>query len=211
MAADFCDAVALACSVDGIKRVRLGSLEPDHITPEVIAGLSKLDKLCPQFHISLQSGCDTTLKRMNRHYNAEEYYRLCEDLRSAFPNVALTTDVMVGFAGETQAEFEESLAFVKKVGFSKIHVFPYSPREAIRAAKMENQVTKAEKKERCHQMIAAGQELRTEFLHGQTGGVSRFCLKQPVQTIFMRGIRPIIRLCAYIPKKAFAEPFRRYC
>lgn len=168
--ADFCDAVALACSVDGIKRVRLGSLEPDHITPEVIAGLSKLDKLCPQFHISLQSGCDTTLKRMNRHYNAEEYYRLCEDLRSAFPNVALTTDVMVGFAGETQAEFEESLAFVKKVGFSKIHVFPYSPREGTRAAKMENQVTKAEKKERCHQMIAAGQELRTEFLHGQTGG-----------------------------------------
>ncbi len=169
--ASFCDAVALSCAVKGIQRVRLGSLEPDHITPEVISSLSKLDKLCPQFHISLQSGCDATLKRMNRHYDTEEYAQLCENLRSAFPNIALTTDVMVGFPGETREEFETSLAFVKRIGFSKIHVFPYSPREGTRAAKMENQVTKAEKKERCREMIAAGQELRSAFLQKQINGI----------------------------------------
>lgn len=196
----FCEAVALACSIDGIQRVRLGSLEPDHMTQEVIGGLSKLNKLCPQFHISLQSGCDATLKRMNRHYDTAEYCKLCNDLRSAFDDIALTTDVMVGFPGETREEFEESLAFVRKVGFSKIHVFPYSPREGTRAAKMGNQVTKAEKKERCHEMIAAGQELRTKFLQEQTGRVFPVLFETACTDNVYEGYTP-----NYTPVRVYSE------
>ena len=118
---NICDAVELACSFDGFKRVRLGSLEPDHITKDVIERLSKCEKLCPQFHISLQSGCDDTLKRMNRHYTADEYRQLCRELRDKFVDCALTTDVMVGFAGETEEEFNSSLAFVKEIAFSDAH------------------------------------------------------------------------------------------
>ena len=113
------DAVKVAASFDGIKRVRLGSLEPDHITDEIISGLSAIPEFCPQFHISLQSGCDNTLKRMNRHYTSGEYYELCRKLRAAFDDTMLTTDVMVGFPGETAEDFESSLEFVKKVGLSR--------------------------------------------------------------------------------------------
>ena len=113
------NAVELACSFDGIKRVRLGSLEPDRMTEEFIVRLSTQAKLCPQFHISLQSGCDETLKRMNRHYTAAEYETLCKELRARFTDCTLTTDVMVGFPTESEDEFYESLEFVKKIGFEK--------------------------------------------------------------------------------------------
>lgn len=165
----FSDAVAAACAPSGVLRVRLGSLEPDHITDEVIARLSKLPKLCGQFHISLQSGCDATLKRMNRHYTAAEYAALARKLRTAFPDCTLTTDIMVGFAGETEADFQETVAFAKQIGFEKIHVFPYSVREGTRAASFDGQLKKAEKERRAAELLQVAAALRAEFLTRQIG------------------------------------------
>ncbi len=163
------DAVRLAASFEGIKRVRLGSLEPDHITDEIIAGLAEIPEFCPQFHISLQSGCDKTLKRMNRHYNSAEYFELCKKLRTAFEDTTITTDVMVGFPDETEEDFISSLNFVKKVGFEKVHVFPYSIRPGTPAAKMQNQIEKSEKERRAAVMSDACEEIRQNFLKSQVG------------------------------------------
>ena len=116
---DLCDAVEAACAAPGILRVRLGSLEPEQLTPPVIARLAAQEKLCPQFHLSLQSGCDDTLRRMNRHYTTAEYRQIVGDLRKAFLNCAVTTDIMVGFAGETEEEFAKSLAFAKEIAFAR--------------------------------------------------------------------------------------------
>lgn len=148
------DAVDAACRVKGIERVRLGSLELDFITDETIARLKAQPKLCPQFHLALQSGCDATLKRMNRHYTTAEYTDLCRRLREHFPDCALTTDVMVGFPGETEEEFEASCQFVKEIAFSRVHVFAYSRRPGTNADRFPNQVDKAEKTRRSKQMIA---------------------------------------------------------
>ncbi len=164
----FTEAVKLACNTKGIERVRLGSLEPDHITDEVIDELTKLDSFCPQFHISLQSGCDNTLKRMNRHYTAEEYYNLCQKLRSSFDDTTITTDIMVGFSLESDEDFEESLRFAKKIGFEKVHVFPYSVRTGTKAEKLP-QLTKKIKEERAKKMTAVCEELRQNYLRSQIG------------------------------------------
>ncbi len=134
--------------VDGIERIRLGSLEPRIITEEFAKTIASLPKMCPHFHLSLQSGCNATLKRMNRRYTAEEYYEKCMLLRKYFHNPALTTDVIVGFPGETEEEFEESRAFVDKVDFYETHIFKYSRREGTKAAAMENQVPDQIKTER---------------------------------------------------------------
>lgn len=166
---DICDAVAAACESDKVLRVRLGSLEPDHLTDDVIERLARCPKLCPQFHISLQSGCDRTLKRMNRHYTADEYKALCDKLRRTFPDTTLTTDVMVGFPGESPEDFEASLAFVRGIGFEKVHVFPYSPRSGTRAAEMDGQVPKAVKEQRAAVMIAETEAIRQSFLRAQVG------------------------------------------
>ncbi len=163
------DAVAAVCEIDTIKRVRLGSLEPDHMTQEMVAGLKAQPKLCPQFHISLQSGCSEILRRMNRHYDTDEYERICHLLRSSFENCTITTDIMVGFAGETEEEFEQSLNFVEKIGFEKVHVFPYSQRKGTRAAEFPDQIEKAVKEERAHKMIALTNRIRAEFLKSQVG------------------------------------------
>ncbi len=163
------DAVAAVCEIDSVKRVRLGSLEPDHMTEEMVNGLKAQPKLCPQFHISLQSGCTETLKRMNRHYDADEYERICKLLRSSFEDCTITTDIMVGFAGETEEEFEKSLRFAEKIGFEKVHVFPYSQRKGTRAAEFPNQLEKAVKEERAHRMIELTNRLRADFLKSQIG------------------------------------------
>ncbi len=165
----FCDAVELACSIDGIERVRLGSLEPDHLTDEVVERLSKCRKLCPQFHISLQSGCNKTLKSMNRHYTADEYRSLCNSLRTHFNDCTLTTDVMVGFCGESDEDFEESLRFVKEIGFEKVHVFPYSVRIGTKAEKMDGHLPKAIKETRAAIMISECEKMRDSFLKSQIG------------------------------------------
>lgn len=166
---DMAQAVKIAAKPEGIKRVRLGSLEPDHITDGIIEKLKEIPGFCPQFHISLQSGCDKTLKKMNRHYNMDEYRTLCKKLREVFADCTITTDLMTGFPGETQEDFEKSLDFVREIGFEKVHVFPYSKREGTPAAKMAEQVEKAEKERRAKRVIEEAEKIRQEFLKKQKG------------------------------------------
>lgn len=158
------DAVKICNENEKIKRIRLGSLEPDHLTDEVIDGLASCEKLCPQFHISLQSGCNKTLKSMNRHYTAEEYKALCTKLRASFDDASLTTDVMVGFNDETEADFNESLDFVKDIAFEKVHVFPYSERVGTAASKHGDNVSKQEKEHRAAVMIEETEKIRRNYL-----------------------------------------------
>ena len=150
------DLIRAVHEVDGIERIRLGSLEPGIITEEFADAISGLPKICPHFHLSLQSGCDATLKRMNRRYTSAEYYEKCRILRKYFDNPALTTDVIVGFPGETEEEFQESLAFVDKVDFSETHIFKYSKREGTKAARMEDQIDEQVKAQRSAAMIELG-------------------------------------------------------
>ncbi len=166
---NICDAVEAVAEIPTISRVRLGSLEPDHITDEMLDRLRAVDKFCPHFHLSLQSGCDATLKRMNRHYDSAFYFDLITRIRSKFPNAAFTTDVMVGFAGETEEEFMASLDFVKKCKFSKCHVFAYSKREGTAAAKLSGHIENSLKQQRSAEMIEAAEESRVEFLNTQIG------------------------------------------
>ena len=163
------DAVELACRTDGIRRVRLGSLEPELLTDEDIERMAALPQMCPQFHLSLQSGCDETLKRMNRHYDTAEYTRITESLRRHFENCAITTDIMVGFPGEDEDEFSRSLAFAEKTAFAKVHVFAYSQRPGTRAAVLPQQVSKAEKTSRSARMIELTERTRADFLKKQVG------------------------------------------
>lgn len=186
----FTDAVKTACDVEKIKRVRLGSLEPDHLTDEVVEQLAKNKKLCPQFHISLQSGCDKTLKAMNRHYTADEYRALCKKLRASFDDCTITTDVMVGFAGETEEDFEESLDFVREISFEKVHVFPYSVRTGTRAEKMSGHVDKKTKEERCHKMLCAAEEIRQEFFRSQIGKTVSVLFESKTVSGFVCGHTP---------------------
>lgn len=159
-----CDALKLAQETDGIERIRLGSLEPDHITDDVISELKNMPKFCAQFHLSLQSGCNRILKRMNRHYTAEEYAALCEKLRDAFPALSLTTDIICGFPGETEQDFAETCAFAEKMGFMKVHVFPYSKREGTPAAGYPDQIEKQIKFRRCAELQQQCDAVRMQCL-----------------------------------------------
>ena len=149
--------------VDGLKRIRLGSLEPRIVTEEFAKRISEMPKMCPHFHLSMQSGCDETLKRMNRRYTSGEFYEKCELLRKYFDNPALTTDVIVGFPGETEEEFNKSMAFVDKVGFYETHVFKYSRRHGTRADKMPNQVRDEIKTKRSDKLIALNEKHMAKF------------------------------------------------
>ena len=162
------DALALAQKYDSIERIRLGSLEPDHITDSMIERFKDIKKLCPQFHISVQSGCNGVLKAMNRHYSSEEYEHLAKKLREAFPDATITTDMLVGFPTESEEDFNTTVEFAKRVGFEKIHTFPYSVREGTRAAKLP-QLTKAVKEERAAKLSAVAEEIRKNYLKKQTG------------------------------------------
>ena len=164
----FTDPIELACSM-GFDRVRIGSLEFDNIGPEAIEKMASFPNFCPQFHISLQSGSDNTLRRMYRNYDTKAYKALCDRLRETFPDGTITTDIMVGFPFETEEDFEDSMAFAREIGFEKIHVFPYSPRTGPPAAELQPQIAKAVKKERCRRMIELGDELRMDFLNRQIG------------------------------------------
>lgn len=166
---DLADAVECACAVEGIERVRLGSIEPEQMDEKMIARLSAQNKFCPQFHLSLQSGCDRTLKAMNRHYDSSEYAQIVANLRKAFKNASMTTDVMVGFAGETLEDFEQSMSFVKSINFAKVHVFPYSQRKGTVAAKAPDQVEPNEKERRAKLMGELVEHSRKEFLNSQVG------------------------------------------
>lgn len=149
--------------IDGLQRIRLGSLEPRIVTEEFASIISGLPKVCPHFHLSLQSGCDATLKRMNRRYDAAEYYEKCELLRKYYPNPAITTDVIVGFPGETDEEFEETRRFLEKVNFYEMHIFKYSRRKGTAADTMTNQILEPVKTKRSKVLIEMGSKMSDEY------------------------------------------------
>lgn len=165
------DAVETAQHSDGIERIRLGSLEPHIVTEDFVARALACPKLCPHFHLSLQSGCDATLRRMNRRYTTDEYRQAVARLRAAFPGCGITTDVIVGFPGETEDEFAQSLAFVREIAFSQTHVFCYSRRAGTRAALMPDQIPQAEKERRSRLMIAECRKSRDAFWQAMEGRV----------------------------------------
>ncbi len=164
-----CDAVTAAAKPEGIKRVRLGSLEPDHISDETLKKLAAEPKFCPQFHLALQSGSDSTLKRMNRRYDTAFYRNLVNRIRDKFENASLTTDIMVGFAGESEGEFAESVAFYREIGFARGHVFAYSRRDGTIAAALKNQVRPEDKEKRAALMGRVAAECEEEFIKTQIG------------------------------------------
>ena len=182
-----CDAVEAVCAINGIERVRLGSLEPEQLSEDVIIRLSKQQKLCPQFHLSLQSGCDETLKRMNRHYTTEEYRTIVQNLRNAFDNAAITTDSMVGFPGETEEEFMQSLEFAKEISFSKVHVFAYSQRPGTKACNAPNQITKKVKETRSKQMMHVTNQTKQAFLNQQCGTIQDVLVEREINTNLYEG------------------------
>ena len=164
--------------IDGISRIRLGSLEPRIITEEFVGRLKKLHKVCPHFHLSLQSGCEETLKRMNRHYTPEEYYEKCKLLRAAFENPAITTDVIVGFPGETDEEFDKTRQFLEKVHFYEMHIFRYSRRKGTRADKMENQIPEETKAQRSSVLSSLESQMTKEFRTKWTGACVKVLLEE---------------------------------
>ncbi|MCI1304689.1 MAG: tRNA (N(6)-L-threonylcarbamoyladenosine(37)-C(2))-methylthiotransferase MtaB [Lachnospiraceae bacterium] len=155
--------------IEGIDRIRLGSLEPASITREAAREMAKLDRLCPHFHLSLQSGCARTLERMNRGYTPEEYAEIVANLREAFDDPAITTDVIVGFPGETEEDFEESVRFVETIGFYETHIFPYSRRAGTRAADFPDQITERVRKERAAVLLKLNEKNRAAYLAKQIG------------------------------------------
>jgi threonylcarbamoyladenosine tRNA methylthiotransferase MtaB len=157
------DLIRMVHDVDGIERIRLGSLEPTMITEGFVAEAARLEKLCPHYHISLQSGCDETLKRMNRKYTTAEYAKAVDLLRDKIPDVSVTTDVMVGFPGETDEEFETTYRFLEKIRFAKMHVFKYSPRKGTPAARRSDQVDGRVKEERSERLIELSDRCQLEF------------------------------------------------
>lgn len=163
------DAVECVCAQEGIERVRLGSVEPEQMDEPMIKRLAAQPKFCPQFHLSLQSGCDNTLKAMNRHYDTAEYSKIVSNIRKTFDNSSITTDVMVGFAGETEEDFKDSMNFVNQTGFAKVHVFPYSRRKGTVADKAPNQIAPNIKEQRAKEMGELVAESRAEFLKTQVG------------------------------------------
>ncbi len=174
---DICDAVK-AAAVDGIERVRLGSIEPDHMSDELLDRLAAEEKFCPQFHLALQSGCDKTLKRMNRHYDTAFFDDLVKRIRAKFKNASITTDIMVGFAGESEKDFNESVEFLKHIGFARSHVFAYSKRSGTIAAALPDQVDEAEKSRRAGVMAEAAADCEREFLKTQVGKTEKVLFEQ---------------------------------
>lgn len=163
------DVIELAENTEGIERIRLGSLDPEVVTEEFAHRLSKVTKICPHFHLSMQSGCDSTLKAMNRHYTSEEYYNKCMLLREKFINPAFTTDVIVGFPQESDEDYATTREFVKKVGFSELHVFKYSRRDGTVAAKMIGQVDETIKSKRSEDLISVGESLKENYRKEKIG------------------------------------------
>ena len=163
------DVLEAVCAIEGIKRVRLGSVEPVVITEDFVSRAKKLKNLCPQFHLSLQSGSDETLKRMKRRYTTEEYMNAVTLLRENIPDTSITTDVMVGFPGETDEEFEESYSFCKEIGFMQMHIFKYSKRPGTVAAEMENQVPEQIKEQRSKRLIALEKDMKKAFYDSYKG------------------------------------------
>ena len=167
--------------VEGISRIRLGSLEPRIITEEFLEGIVKTGKVCPHFHLSLQSGCNKTLKNMNRRYSAQEYAEKCELIRKFYPVPALTTDVIVGFPQETEEDFEESYEFVKKIHFYETHIFKYSRRHGTKAASMDGQLTEAAKAQRSDRMLELHEIRAREYEEAMIGKKMELLLEEEIE------------------------------
>lgn len=166
---DLIDLIEALDGIDKLKRIRLGSMEPKFITPERLKRLAVLESFCPHFHLSLQSGSDTVLKRMGRRYTTAEYQEIVSQIRAVFPLAAITTDIMVGFPGETIAEFQETLDFARAVGFYQIHVFKYSRRSGTKAAAFNNQIDETLKNSRSHELSELSRELELAFIKKNDG------------------------------------------
>jgi len=156
-------------NVEGIERIRIGSIDPTFFTKDVIKNISNMDKVCPHFHLSLQSGCDETLKRMNRRYSTSEYRAVVQNLRKHIKDISITTDVIVGFPGETDYEFNKTYEFLKEIELSKMHIFKYSPRSRTKAAKMQCQVDGKVKDIRSHKLIELNEKLEKQFMQKYIG------------------------------------------
>lgn len=169
---DLIDLIEALDGIAGLKRIRLGSVEPKFVTPERLNRLAAFDSFCPHFHLSLQSGSDTVLKRMGRRYTTAEYLEIVSQIRAVFPLAAITTDIMVGFPGETPAEFQETLDFARTVGFYQIHVFKYSRRIGTKAAEFSNQIDEAIKNTRSHELGQLSKKLEQAFLELNDGIVA---------------------------------------
>ena len=181
--------VEKCAQVEGIERIRLGSLDPDMLTPEFISRLAAVDKLCPQFHLSLQSGCTATLRRMRRVYTAEQYAQVVDQIRAAYGSrpVSFTTDCICGFPGETPEDFAESCDFLKKIGFLKVHVFPYSRRSGTPAYDFPDQVHEREKQARSREMNALAEQVRCEVLAAHEGTEDDVLLETPLSGTLFTG------------------------
>ncbi|WP_160670843.1 tRNA (N(6)-L-threonylcarbamoyladenosine(37)-C(2))-methylthiotransferase MtaB [Clostridium sp. C8-1-8] len=170
-------------AIDGIERVRIGSIDPTFFTEEVVDRISKLKKLCHHFHLSLQSGCDETLNRMNRKYTAKDYKDIVQVLRTHFQDVSITTDVIVGFPGETEEEFEDTYNFLKDIKLTKTHIFKFSPRKGTRAASMEKQVDGNIKEERSKLLIRLNEENEKQFIGALNGSTQKVLFEQAVSNM----------------------------
>lgn len=201
------DAIEECCKINGVERLRLGSLEPEMISNEDLLRLSRLPQFCPQFHLSLQSGCDRTLQRMYRKYNTSDYLSLVSKIRHVFPECSITTDIMVGFPCETDQDFEESLAFTERIGFAKIHVFQYSPRNGTRAATLR-QIPKEVKRERADRMKALAAQLQREYLKKQVGKTVPVLFERENSPDFHQGHAPDYTLIK-IPSKNCEKSLRK--
>ena len=173
--------IRLVHDVEGIERIRLGSLEPRIVTEEFAQALSEMEKICPHFHLSLQSGCDATLQRMNRRYTTEEYEEGCKILRKYFTHPAITTDVIVGFPGETEEEFETTKAYLEKIHFYEMHIFQYSKREGTKAAVMEHQVPEPVKKVRSNRLLDLEKEMSEQFRKYYIGKQVTVLMEEPFE------------------------------
>ena len=203
--------VEKCAQVEGIERIRLGSLDPDMLTPEFIARLAAVDKLCPQFHLSLQSGCTATLRRMRRVYTAEQYAQVVADIRAAYGDrpVSFTTDCICGFPGETVEDFEESCAFLKQIGFLKVHVFPSSRRSGTPAYDFPDQVHEREKQERSRTMNALAEELRRDVLTTYEGMEDEVLLETALsETLFTGYTRLYVPVVVSAPGRKSGEIVR---
>ena len=179
------NAVELSCDI--MPRVRLSSLEPELLSRDDVERLSKLETFCPQFHLSLQSGCDRTLNRMRRRYNTDMYREVVKNIREFFPEGSLTTDVIVGFPGETEEDFEESCRFIEEMEFAKVHVFPYSRRTGTDAADMPDQIPNAVKTERAAKMAERAEAVRQKFLNEQVGKTEEVLIESEIKDGMMQG------------------------
>lgn len=181
------DVIRQVQSTEGIERIRFSSVEPNLITRDFAAQLSQMNKVCSHFHLSLQSGCDRTLKRMNRKYDTAAYAEAVGILREYFPDVALTTDIIAGFPGETDEDFEESINFAERIGFSKIHAFPYSPKKGTPAAAMQDQIQNSVKNERTGRLIALSDAMGDKFIEGFIGKVMPVLYEQEISENLYEG------------------------